>query len=172
MADYFEVHINGLRPRSRAVLYLNSAMNIAKSYELGPLDQFRDIIVDSVSKAPEVELDSLLERLSGLLSGDEDDAVHIDFLSCVQCGFDELNFAEPTSGGAWYILEPVFQEVSERLYGVIDLGSDRESEKRVVESERVVEFSRALLDAIANLDDRSSDDLSESIENPSFELPY
>jgi hypothetical protein len=86
---------------------------------------------------------------------DERDVVSHDALICADISLRIASTGFNARDGVWYVLEPQFQATSERLFGVTDVGSDREEhdealallDERLVRAVHAVEVAAARLNA-------------------------
>ena len=63
---------------------------------------------------------------------DETEVVGHDALICADIALRITHGAFKAQDGVWYVLEPQFQATSERLFGVTDVGSEREERDEAI----------------------------------------
>jgi hypothetical protein len=78
--------------------------------------------------------------------------------------------AFPARDGIWYVLEPQFHATSERLFGVIDVGSERERRDEAIALRddaltHALAGVEAMIDHLARADDLSEGDARLGIEH-------
>lgn len=131
-----------------AVAILNDAVEAAEEFALGvtssmDLDLLRAIEAETPDEPTDTEL----------FTAAQDCWICID--TAVRSALGEFNPAD----SAWYLLEPMFQATSERLFGFTDVGSRAqvESEQVALADERLAAAVDAVESAISMLGEQSLD---------------
>jgi len=142
-----------LMPRYLDWLEATSPSGEGKGVLLDVLEEAERFVLDASSKPSS----DLLERAQIGAPDEPSDAVWFTSAQdCWICADSALRVALDqyrAPDAMWFVLEPLFQATSERLFGVSDVGSDRQhvDEARALEDARMSAGLAAVEDACRNL---------------------
>jgi hypothetical protein len=117
----------------------------------------------AVNGAASDAMPSLLKRIENRAASSATPAVTQNGWICSDIALRVAMNTYPARDGVWYALEPQFHATCERLFGFIDVGSDREQR-----DERIALCDPTLVDAVAALESLldhlgASDEVSERV---------
>jgi hypothetical protein len=125
--------VGALAPRAQVLFYCCSARALLTERAEGADDALAAAYEFAMSGSVPDEIQELLVGLDALQASldDRDLLVH-DALICTDIALRLTYGGFNAQDGVWYVLEPQFQATSERLFGFIDVGTEREERDEAI----------------------------------------